>query len=65
MLIGSKIRKLRLEKGITQIELAKKAGISNTYLSDIENERTNPSLKTLFKIAKALETNFDTIFYRE
>ena len=65
MLIGSKIRKLRLEKGITQIELAKKAGISNTYLSDIENERTNPSLKTLLKIAKALETNFDMIFHKE
>ena len=42
-----------------QIELAKKAEISNTYLSDIENQRTSPSLKTLSRIANVLEIYFD------
>lgn len=52
--IGAIIKKMRLEKGIKQIELARMAGISNTYLSDIESGRTIPSLKTLTKIARAL-----------
>lgn len=56
MEIGKKIKALRLEKGMKQLELAKKAGISNTFLSDIEIGRTNPSLKTLEKIANALGT---------
>ena len=54
MKIGAIIKKMRLEKGIKQIELARMAGISNTYLSDIESGRTIPSIKTLTKIARAL-----------
>jgi transcriptional regulator with XRE-family HTH domain len=52
--IGEKIKCERLKKSLKQYELAKKAGISNTYLSDIEVGRTSPSLKTLDKISKAL-----------
>ena len=59
MVLGSIIREVRVHKGMKQIELAKKAEISNTYLSDIENERTSPSLKTLSRIANALEIYFD------
>jgi transcriptional regulator with XRE-family HTH domain len=53
--IGEKIKCERLKKSLKQYELAEKAGISNTYLSDIEVGRTFPSLKTLDKLAKALE----------
>ena len=59
MVLGSIIREVRVHKGMKQIELAKKAEISNTYLSDIENQRTSPSLKTLSRIANALEIYFD------
>lgn len=59
MKIGAIIKKIRLEKGIKQIELARMAGISNTYLSDIESGRTIPSLKTLTKIARALGVEND------
>lgn len=52
--LGARIRALRTEKKLSQKQLAEKAGISNTYLSDIEIGRTNPSLKTLLKIAEAL-----------
>lgn len=57
--IGARIKSLRLNKGIKQIELAKMAGISNTYLSDIEKGRTDPSIKTLTKIANALGMEVD------
>lgn len=52
--IGEIIRCERLKKAMKQYELAEKARISNTYLSDIEVGRTSPSLKTLTSIAKAL-----------
>ncbi len=55
MKIGEKIKLSREERKITQKELAKKAGISNTYLSDIERMRTNPSIKVLQQLADALE----------
>lgn len=55
MEIGEKIREIRVKKGINQVKLAKLAGISNTFLSDIEVGRTTPSIKTLLKLAKALE----------
>lgn len=53
--IGGKIKCERLKKSLKQCELAQKAGISNTFLSDIETNRSSPSLKTLDKIARALE----------
>lgn len=52
--IGQKIKSERLKKRLKQYELAKEANISNTYLSDMEVGRSEPSLKTLDKIAKAL-----------
>lgn len=55
MKIGEKIKLSREERKITQKELAEKAGISNTYLSDIERMRTNPSIKVLKQIADALD----------
>lgn len=54
MHIGEIIRQERIRKNLKQYELAEKAGISNTYLSDMENGRTTPSIKTLKKLAKVL-----------
>jgi len=55
--ISGKIREERLKRNFKQYQLANKANISNTYLSDIETGRTTPSLKTLKKIAKALDVD--------
>lgn len=56
--IGDNIRKYRKIRNLTQKELGETIGISNTYLSDIETGRTNPSIKTLKKIAKGLEIKY-------
>jgi len=53
--IGAKIKAERLSRNLKQCDFAKKIGISNTYLSDIELGRTTPSIKTLSKISKALD----------
>ncbi|WP_410171519.1 helix-turn-helix domain-containing protein [Clostridium tyrobutyricum] len=55
--IGEKIKEERIKKGLKQYELAEKAGISNTYLSDLEVGRTAPSIKTLDKLSKVLEVD--------
>lgn len=55
--IGRKVKEERLRKGLKQRELAHEAGISNTYLSDVEVGRTTPSIKTLDKISRALKVD--------
>ena len=57
MKLGRKIRDIRVSKNMTQKKLAESAGISNTYLSDIERMRTSPSIKTLLSIADSLGKN--------
>ncbi|MBO8129681.1 MAG: helix-turn-helix transcriptional regulator [Peptococcaceae bacterium] len=51
---GEQIRALREERGYTLQELAKKASLSLSYLSEIERGSKHPSLKTIEKLAKAL-----------
>lgn len=57
MNLGEKIKKLQKMNGYSLRELAGKVGISHTFLSDIENNRSNPSLDRLKDIAEALNVN--------
>lgn len=59
---GDKIRDLRKQKGLSQEELAFKAGLHRTYISDIERGSRNVSLKNIEKIAKALGVSLKTLF---
>lgn len=52
--VGQKIRELRLKKGMLQEELARKAGLSPSALSNFEQGRRRTSLDWLRKIGKAL-----------
>lgn len=58
---GENIRELRKEQSLTLVDLARKAGIAKGTLSEIENNKTNPSLATLDKIANALGLPVDRI----
>lgn len=51
--LGERIEELRKKKGMTQEELAEKAGLHRSYFWDIENGR-NISIKTAYNIARAL-----------
>jgi transcriptional regulator with XRE-family HTH domain len=53
--IGELIKSLRTEQGMTLSELGDKVGLSPSYLSQIERDRTIPSLTTLVNIAGALK----------
>lgn len=55
MTIQSSLRQLRLESGFTMTELARKAGVSRTYISELESGKaTVPSLAVVTALAKAL-----------
>lgn len=52
---GQKVREERLKQGLSQEELAKKAGVHRTYIGMIERGEKNITLTNIEKIAKALE----------
>lgn len=54
MSVGANIRTRREELGLSQMEIAEKAGVSQAMLCQIERETKNPSLQVAAEIAKAL-----------
>lgn len=54
--IGPRIKRRRLERGLTQAALASKVGIHRVYLAHVEDGRKTPSLGVLQRVAKALST---------
>lgn len=62
MKIGSKIRSLRIEKQLTQEELANRCELSKGFISQLENDITSPSIATLVDILEILGTNLPEFF---
>ncbi|WAA12774.1 XRE family transcriptional regulator [Fervidibacillus halotolerans] len=63
-MIGKKIKRLRIEKGLSLNELASLANVSKSYISYIERGiQTSPSPHILSKIAKILDVSLDEIMY--
>ena len=59
--IGARIRDIRIEKGLSQADLAVKADLSLPVISAVENARSKVWLITFAKIAEALEVSADDI----
>jgi transcriptional regulator with XRE-family HTH domain len=57
MNIGRKIRDLRLRRGMTVSELGAACDLSKGFISQVENDRTSPSLEALGALAAALQTS--------
>jgi transcriptional regulator with XRE-family HTH domain len=57
MNLGSRLRKQRTSKGFTLRELSQRTGVSEGFLSQVENNVKAPSLETLFNICEALDIN--------
>jgi transcriptional regulator with XRE-family HTH domain len=61
--VGTRLRELRQERGLSLRNLARASGLSTNALSMIERSRTSPSVSTLYKIADALGVPI-TAFFR-
>lgn len=59
---GDKVRELRKEKGLSQEELADKAGLHRTYIGMIERSEKNITLINIEKIAIAFEISVAKLF---
>jgi len=60
--IAAKLKQLRLQKGLTQVQLAQKAGINDNYYAKVERSDLKPSVETLEKIIKALGVKSSDVF---
>ncbi|QQS60111.1 helix-turn-helix transcriptional regulator [Candidatus Falkowbacteria bacterium] len=45
--LGKNLKKIRVKTNITQEEVAKKLGVDRSFISNIENGKTNPTLSTI------------------
>ncbi|HIW21770.1 MAG TPA: helix-turn-helix transcriptional regulator [Candidatus Dorea intestinavium] len=59
------IQVLRKEKGLSQLELAKRCDVTRQTINAIENNKYDPTLLLAFKLAKELETRVDQLFLPE
>jgi DNA-binding XRE family transcriptional regulator len=59
--IGERIAERREELGLTQGQVAKRAGVGQTEICRIERGKANPTRATLEKIATALEARLDLV----
>ena len=64
MEIGVKIKQLRLQRGLTQEELAARTELTKGFISQLERDLTSPSIATLVDILAALGTDVAG-FFRE
>jgi len=53
-LVGRNVRRLRMERQMTQEEFAERSGFSQQYISDLERGRRNPTIVSLYELAQAL-----------
>jgi transcriptional regulator with XRE-family HTH domain len=52
--LGKNLKRIRTDKGISQGEIGRILGVDKGFVSNIENGKTNPTLATIAKIAKAI-----------
>jgi len=53
--LGENLKRIRIKKDITQIEIARRLGVDRSFVSNIENGKNNPTLSTITSLAKVLD----------
>lgn len=61
-LFGQRIKKIRIDKTMSQEELAFSCGLHRTYISDVERGTRNISIDNIYKISKALNISLKDLF---
>ena len=61
----NRVREFRNSLGLSQLELAKKTGVSRQTINMIENNKYNPTLELCISLALALKTDLNTLFWNK
>ena len=59
--LGLNLKRIRTKKGISKGDIARNLEVSRGFISTIENGKTNPTLSTITKLAKALGVSTDEL----
>ena len=62
--VARRLRRIRLEGGLSQEELAGRAGLNRNYVGMVEREENSPTIETLEKLAAALQVH-PKLFFEE
>lgn len=63
MVTLNNVKKFREQKGISQLTLSKEIGVARQTINLIENNKYNPSLDLCIKLAKAMNTDLNSLFW--
>jgi transcriptional regulator with XRE-family HTH domain len=61
-LLGTAVKSGRSQLGISQEELANRAGLHRTYISDLERGARNPSIESFYEMAQAIQIFVSMLF---
>lgn len=59
--LGKNLKRIRTAKGISQGEIGRILGVDKGFVSNIENGKTNPTLATIAKLAKAIGVSIEDL----
>ena len=59
--LGQNLKRIRTKKGISQGDIARELEVSRGFISTIENGKTNPTLATIAKLARAVGVSVDKL----
>ncbi|CMU22088.1 transcriptional regulator [Streptococcus pneumoniae] len=61
----NRVKEFRKKLGISQLELAKDIGVSRQTINMIENDKYNPTLELCLNLARSLQTDLNSLFWKE
>ena len=63
--MNERMKQARIEKNLSQTDLAKNIGVSRQTINMIENEVYNPTIELCIKICKELDVTLNDLFWKE
>lgn len=61
----NRVKQFRKDQGLSQLKLAQKIGVARQTINLIENNKYNPSLELCINLAKALNTDLNSLFWEK
>ena len=61
----NRVKEFRKELGISQLELAKDIGVLRQTINMIENDKYNPTLELCLNLARSLQTDLNSLFWKD